>query len=48
MLIIYVLLLLSLLALVGMPYERVVLGRILATRKIKRLYRRNGIIKLNG
>ena len=43
MLIIYVLLLLSLLALVGMPYERVVLGRILATRKIKRLCQKRDI-----
>ena len=43
MLIIYILILLSLAALVAIPYERVALGRISAIRKIKKLCRARDI-----
>lgn len=43
MLIIYILILLILLVLVGMPYERVMLSRIMAVRKIERLCRERDI-----
>ena len=43
MLIIYLLFLLFLLAFVCMPYERVVLGRIFATRKLKKLCQKRDI-----